>query len=34
MKFVSKETNPLQAIKLKCIDCMCGQKNEVKLCPS
>ena len=22
-----------KAIRLKCIDCMCGQLNEVKLCP-
>lgn len=22
-----------QAIRAKCIDCCCGQKNEVKLCP-
>lgn len=22
-----------KAIRLKCLDCMCGQANEVKLCP-
>jgi len=25
---------PLKAIRLKCLDCMCGAKHEVKLCPS
>ena len=24
---------PLQAIKQKCLDCMSGQKSEVRLCP-
>ena len=24
---------PVKAIREKCIDCMCGQKHEVKLCP-
>ena len=24
---------PLKAIKLKCLDCCMGQRNEVKLCP-
>ena len=24
---------PLKAIRAKCLDCMCGQVNEVKLCP-
>lgn len=23
-----------KAIKEKCLDCCCGQKNEVRLCPS
>ena len=23
-----------KAIRLKCLDCMCGQSNEVKLCPA
>ena len=23
----------LKAIRAKCLDCMCGQANEVKLCP-
>ena len=26
--------NPLKAIRGKCLDCCCGQINEVKLCPS
>lgn len=25
---------PLKAIRLKCLDCCCGQAIEVKLCPS
>ena len=24
---------PTKAIRLKCLDCMCGLANEVKLCP-
>ena len=24
---------PMQAIRAKCLDCMCGQANEVKQCP-
>lgn len=28
------KTSPLKAIKEKCIDCCCGQKYEVKLCPA
>lgn len=24
---------PLKAIRLKCLDCCCGQMNEVKNCP-
>lgn len=27
-------TNPIKAIRAKCLDCCCGQANEVKLCPS
>jgi hypothetical protein len=23
-----------KAIRLKCLDCVCGQINEVRLCPS
>lgn len=26
-------TTPLKAIREKCLDCCCGQANEVKLCP-
>lgn len=25
---------PLKAIRAKCLDCCCGQVNEVNLCPS
>ncbi len=25
--------SPIKAIRAKCLDCMCGQVNEVKLCP-
>ena len=25
-------TNPVKAIREKCLDCCCGQANEVKLC--
>ena len=25
---------PIKAIRAHCLDCMCGQSNEVKLCPS
>lgn len=25
---------PIQAIRAKCLDCCCGQVNEVKLCPA
>lgn len=28
-----KILTPLKAIRAKCIDCMCGQMVEVKLCP-
>ncbi len=24
---------PMKAIRAKCLDCCCGQANEVKLCP-
>lgn len=27
-------TSPLKAIRIKCLDCCCGQSNEVKLCPT
>lgn len=29
-----KRITRAKAIREKCIDCMCGQKNEVRLCPS
>ena len=25
--------SPIKAIRAKCLECMCGQVNEVKLCP-
>ena len=25
--------SPIKAIRAKCIDCCCGEKGEVKLCP-
>lgn len=27
-------TNPVKAIRAKCIDCVCGQVSEVKACVS
>jgi len=27
-----KPTNPVKAIRAKCLDCCCGQQSEVKLC--
>ncbi|MCD8215263.1 MAG: hypothetical protein LUC97_06465 [Clostridiales bacterium] len=27
-------TNPVKAIRAKCLDCCCGSSNEVKLCPA
>ena len=27
-------STPLKAIRLKCLDCCCGNSNEVRLCPS
>ena len=29
-----KILTPIKAIRAKCLDCMCGQMNEVKMCPS
>lgn len=26
-------TNPVKAIRAKCLDCMCGSSNEVERCP-
>lgn len=28
-----KSSNPLKAIRAKCLDCCCNDKGEVKLCP-
>lgn len=27
-----KITNPVKAIRAKCLDCCCGSSNEVELC--
>ncbi len=29
----NKRQTPLQAIREKCLDCCCGSRSEVKLCP-
>lgn len=29
-----KITNPVKAIRAKCLDCCCGQLREVEQCPS
>jgi hypothetical protein len=31
---MQKKLTPMKAIRLKCLDCCCGQKLEVKFCPS
>lgn len=31
---MSNKLTPLKAIRFKFLDCMAGQANEVKLCPS
>ena len=33
MKTETKITSPIKAIKAKCLDCTCGYREEVKLCP-
>ena len=30
----NKILTPIKSIRAKCLDCVCGQKQEVKLCPS
>ena len=30
----NKILTPIKSIRAKCLDCCCGQKQEVKLCPS
>lgn len=30
----AKFLTPIRAIRQKCLDCCCWQKQEVKLCPS
>ena len=34
MEEKEKYMTPLKAIRLKCLDCVCFQINEVRLCPS
>lgn len=34
MSDATPSSNPMKAIRAKCLDCMCDQVNEVKLCPS
>jgi len=29
-----KITSPIKAIRAKCLDCCCDQRDEVKLCPA
>lgn len=30
---MATSTNPVKAIRAKCLDCCCGSELEVKLCP-
>lgn len=30
---VTKRASPLKAIRLKCLECSCGQPEEVRFCP-
>lgn len=32
MDYMDYETNPVKAIRKKCLDCSCGSNNEVKEC--
>ena len=32
-KAAGKVLSPLKAIRARCLDCVCGQYMEVKLCP-
>ena len=31
---VHRTLSPLKSIRAKCLDCMCNQPQEVRLCPS
>lgn len=31
---MNESLTPIKAIKAKCLDCCCGQRDEVKNCPS
>lgn len=33
MKKETKQISPIKAIRAKCMECSCGQREEVKLCP-
>jgi hypothetical protein len=30
----NRKLTPMKAIRQKCLDCCCGSKKEVRLCPS
>lgn len=30
---MAETLSPLKSIRAKCLDCMCGQAQEVRLCP-
>lgn len=30
----NETSNPIKAIRAKCLDCCCGNPNEVQLCPA
>lgn len=30
----NKRLTPIKAARAKCLDCMCGNRAEVRLCPS
>ena len=33
-KTIDDITSPMKAIRAKCLDCCCDQREEVKLCPA
>ena len=33
-KTIDNITSPIKAIRAKCLDCCCDQREEVKLCPA
>lgn len=32
--FIKPKKTPLKAIRAKCLDCTCGQNNEIRECPA